>query len=112
MNINTSELENNIILLDIEGDIDIYSSNDLKDAILDQIDYGKNKIIVSLKDVTYIDSSGIGVLITTLSKLKKINGDMIIIHVYDSVRKVFELTKLTSFFKIMKSEDEAKKSFG
>lgn len=107
MYIDVREIEDNIALLDVEGDIDLYTASDLKDSIFEQIDIGKTNIIINLDQVTYIDSSGIGTLITSLSKIKKINGNMCIINVYDSVRKVFELTKLTTFFKIYANEDEA-----
>ena len=109
MNITLKELENDIVLLDVDGEIDLYTASDLKDMIFEQIDFNKTNIIIDLERVTYIDSSGIGTLITSLSKLKKINGNMCIIHVYDSVKKVFELTKLTTFFKIYNSAEEAVK---
>ncbi len=107
MQVDIKELENDIVLLSIEGDIDLYTASDLKDNIFEQLDFGKTKIIIDLENVTYIDSSGIGTLITSLSKIKKLNGQMCIINVYDSVKKVFELTKLTTFFRIYPDEAEA-----
>ncbi len=96
-----------IILLDIDGEIDLYNAPEIKDTIKKEMDAGHKKIIINLENVSYIDSSGIGALISSLSNLKKIGGGLKIIHVYESVRKVFELTKLTSFFEIYDSEDEA-----
>lgn len=96
-----------VVILDIDGEIDLYNAPEIKDTIKQQMDGGHKKIIINLENVSYIDSSGIGALISSLSNLKKIGGGLKIIHVYDSVRKVFELTKLTSFFDIYDSEDEA-----
>ncbi|MBN8219047.1 MAG: STAS domain-containing protein [Spirochaetes bacterium] len=96
-----------IVILDIDGEIDLYNAPEIKGTIKQQMDGGHKKIIVNLENVSYIDSSGIGALISSLSNLKKIGGGLKIMHVYDSVRKVFELTKLTSFFEIYDSEDEA-----
>jgi anti-sigma B factor antagonist len=96
-----------IVILDIDGEIDLYNAPEIKDTIKQQMDGGHKKIIINLENVSYIDSSGIGALISSLSNLKKIGGGLKIMHVYDSVRKVFELTKLTSFFEIYDSEDEA-----
>lgn len=96
-----------VVILDIDGEIDLYNAPEIKDTIKQQMDAGHKKIIINLENVSYIDSSGIGALISSLSNLKKIGGGLKIIHVYDSVRKVFELTKLTSFFDIYDSEDEA-----
>ena len=55
--------------------------------------------------------SRIGAIISSLSNLKKYQGGLKIINVFASVRKVFELTKLTSFFEIFDSEDDAVSSF-
>jgi Anti-anti-sigma regulatory factor (antagonist of anti-sigma factor) len=67
--------------------------------------------VINLDKVSYIDSSGIGALISSLSNLKKYQGGLKICNVSGSVRKVFELTKLTSFFEIYDSEQEAISAF-
>jgi len=102
---------NDVVILDINGEIDLYNAPDIKDTIKNLIDSGKRQVIINLEKVSYIDSSGIGVLISSLSNLKKVGGALKIINVYASVKKVFELTKLTSFFEIYDSEDEALKTF-
>jgi anti-sigma B factor antagonist len=101
----------NVVILDINGEIDLYNAPEIKETIKNQMEQGKNQIIINLDKVSYIDSSGIGVLISSLSNLKKAGGGLKIIHVYASVRKVFELTKLTSFFDIYDSEQEALAAF-
>lgn len=110
MEIFIKELENNTIVLELDGEIDIYSSTEVKDTIINQIDFGAKNIIVDLENVNYIDSSGIGAFISALAVIKKINGKMVIIKVTEAVRKVFELTKLTNFFKIYKDEESAIKA--
>ncbi|HOJ50793.1 MAG TPA: STAS domain-containing protein [Spirochaetota bacterium] len=102
---------NDVVILDINGEIDLYNAPDIKDTIKNLIDSGKRQVIINLEKVSYIDSSGIGVLISSLSNLKKVGGALKIINVYASVKKVFELTKLTSFFEIYDSEEEALKTF-
>ena len=96
-----------ISILDIQGEIDLYSAPEIKDKIQGFINEKKYNVIINLGEVSYIDSSGIGALISSLSSLKKSNGGMKIINVLSTVRKVFELTKLVSFFEIYDSEDEA-----
>jgi len=110
MEINQRE-KNDIIILDITGEIDLYNAPEIKDIINTLIEKQKYNVIINLEKVTYIDSSGIGALISSLSNLKKYQGGLKIINVFASVRKVFELTKLTSFFEIFDSEDEAVGSF-
>ncbi len=108
----TKRSNDDVVILDIAGEIDLYNAPEIKDIINGLIEEQKFNVIINLEKVTYIDSSGIGALISSLSNLKKYQGGLKIINVYASVRKVFELTKLTSFFDIYNSEEEALDSFG
>ena len=100
-----------VVILDIQGEIDLYNAPEIKDTMQKLIEAQKYSIIINLEKVSYIDSSGIGALISGLSNLKKYQGSLKIINVYASVKKVFELTKLTSFFEIYDSEEEAISKF-
>lgn len=100
-----------ITVLDIQGEIDLYNAPEIKDIIQKLIEAQKYNVVINLEKVSYIDSSGIGALISSLSNLKKYQGGLKIINVYASVKKVFELTKLTSFFEIYESEGEALAKF-
>lgn len=100
-----------IVVLVIVGEIDLYNAPEIKDIINKLIEERKYNVVIDLEKVSYIDSSGIGALISSLSNLKKYQGGLKIINVYASVKKVFELTKLTSFFEIYDSENEALESF-
>lgn len=111
MEIKTRETSNGVVIFDIEGEIDLYNSPELKETIKKMIDSQKYNIVVNLAKVSYIDSSGIGALISSLSNLKKYQGGLKIINLTGSVKKVFELTKLTSFFEIFDSEEAAVESF-
>ncbi len=107
----SSRSSGEVVILDISGEIDLYNAPEIKDIITRLIEQKRYSVIINLKDVTYIDSSGIGALISSLSNLKKYQGGLKIINVFASVKKVFELTKLTSFFEIYDSESEAISAF-
>jgi len=107
----TKRENDNISIIDINGEIDLYNAPEIKDVINGLIAEQKVNVIINLEKVSYIDSSGIGALISSLSNLKKYQGGLKIINVFASVRKVFELTKLTSFFEIYDSEEEALANF-
>ena len=107
----SSRAKGEVVVLDISGEIDLYNAPEIKDIVNKLIEQKKYNVIINLKEVTYIDSSGIGALISSLSNLKKYQGGLKIINVFASVKKVFELTKLTSFFEIYDSEEEAVKAF-
>ncbi|MCS7205587.1 MAG: STAS domain-containing protein [Leptospiraceae bacterium] len=100
-----------IVILDVNGEIDLYNAPEIKDTINKLIEEKKYNVVINLDKVSYIDSSGIGALISSLSNLKKYQGGLKICNVSGSVRKVFELTKLTSFFEIYDTETEAISAF-
>lgn len=101
----------NVVIFDITGEIDLYNAPEIKEKIKEEMNNGKVYILINLDKVSYIDSSGIGVLISSLSNLKKVGGALKLMNVFASVRKVFELTKLTSFFDIYDSEADALAAF-
>ena len=108
----TTRTKRDVVILDISGEIDLYNAPEIKDIIGKLIEEKKYNVVINLEKVSYIDSSGIGALISSLSNLKKYQGGLKIINVFASVRKVFELTKLTSFFEIYDSEEDAVNAFG
>lgn len=110
MQVNTRVL-NNVAIIDIMGEIDLYNSPKIKDALLEKVKDGYKNFIINLGDVTYIDSSGIGTLIFCRTSLNQNSGALRIIKIKDSVKRIFELTKLNSFFTILEDEEEAVKSF-
>jgi anti-sigma B factor antagonist len=103
--------EDEILIVDIEGEVDLYNAPQIKDVVSKNVQDGFIKVIINLDGVTYIDSSGIGSLIFCRSLLKQNNGALCILKIHDSVKRVFELTKLTSIFSVFDDEMEALESF-
>ena len=68
-------------------------------------------IIINLDEVTYIDSTGIGTLISIRQIISGARGELRLIHVTNSVKKIFELTKLNMLFKILDDEEAAIATF-
>ena len=99
--------EGSVAIMTISGEIDLYNAAEVKEAIQKFVDEKKYKVIVNMGGVSYVDSSGIGSLISSFSNLKKFQGSLRICNVAGSVRKVFELTRLTSFFDIDDTEEDS-----
>jgi anti-sigma B factor antagonist len=99
-----------IYIIDISGEMDLYNSYKIKELLLKMIEKKIENFIINLDDVEYIDSSGIGALIYITSTIRKMNLRMAIANVRGSVKKVIELTKLTSFFPIAANLEEAVKN--
>jgi len=99
-----------IYIIDVLGEMDLYNSYKLKELFMKMLEKKIEKFIINLEEVEYIDSSGIGALIYITSTTKKMNLTLAIINIHGSVKKVIELTKLSNFFPIFATLEEAIKS--
>ena len=88
----------------VSGDVDLYHSHRLKDAITELAGEASSGIVLDLGGATYIDSSGVGVLIYAKSLCSKKGIPLRIVNLSDPVRKVLELTKLMSYLPLSDSE--------
>jgi anti-sigma B factor antagonist len=111
MNIVKADIENQIKRISIEGEIDVYTSIDLKLELNTLVDDGNKKILIDLEGVTYMDSSGLGVLVALLKRIKQEEGELKLLNLPPSVEKIFELTRLTKFFEIFDEADKAIEAF-
>ncbi|MEM7184054.1 MAG: STAS domain-containing protein [Spirochaetota bacterium] len=102
---------NSIPILDIVGEVDLYNAKEVKDILDKIIDEGKYQIILNLEKVPFMDSSGIGTLVTAMYKLKKYHGGLKVINTVGSVAKVFKMTGMDSHLEVFDTEDEAVDSF-
>lgn len=96
-----------VYIIEVIGDMDLYSSFELKDVVAKMIARNIKLYALDLGKVDYIDSSGIGVLIHIYSTIKKAGNKLKIAHVHGSVEKVIRLTKLNSYFPIVPTLKEA-----
>lgn len=107
MNVNLLvEKKDNYVVINIEGEVDTYTSPKVKSDILKEIEEYKN-IIISMEKVKFIDSTGLGVLIGVLKKVKEKEGKMIIVSPNSYINQIFEITGLFKVFKIVNSLNEA-----
>ena len=99
-----------ILIITLDGDL-IGENSGVKilevvnDALNDNI-FG---IAVEVEKVRYMNSSGLGVLITLLTKVKNKGGEVVLINPSDQIKKLLEITKLHTVFTCHKTEDEAVK---
>jgi anti-sigma B factor antagonist len=110
------DLEINIVrngacsVVHIQGDIDLRSSPELRSAVLDLFEHrGQERVVLDLKGVNYIDSSGVASLVEGLQEAKKRKARFILTGLNDAPRHVLDLTRLTSVFEIAQSVEEALK---
>ncbi|MEQ6121963.1 STAS domain-containing protein [Reichenbachiella sp. MALMAid0571] len=100
--------ENNIMIIKFSGDL-IGEENgpEIIEAVNNEIMNGVKLCAVDISEVRYINSSGIGVLITILTKFRNKDGEVVLINPSDHVKKLLVITKLNAIFTIVQSMEEA-----
>lgn len=103
------ELEDQLIILSLKGDLIGEEDNGAMLTDLDNyVAQGVFFSVVDISEVRYINSSGIGVLITILTKLRNRGGEICLVNPSETVQKLLIITKLHAIFKVANSKDEAK----
>lgn len=102
------EIKSNVLILRISGDlIGEDSGGRLIEAVNEAVSHKVLACIIDISDLRYINSSGIGVLITILTKFRNKGGDVYLMKPSENVKKLLVITKLNAIFHVVQSEDEA-----
>ncbi len=101
-----------VTILDVEGRIVLGDEiGDLRDAVRNLIQQDKKKIILNLAGVEYIDSSGVGELVSSFTTVRNAGGELKLLNLTQKVQDVLHVTKLYTVFDIKDDEFHAVKSF-
>lgn len=99
--------EGRVTLVDVGGEIDVYTAPVLRDRLDDLIAGGGYRLVVDLQDVTFMDSTALGVLVGRLKLVRAHGGSLRLVSSQDRVLKVFAITGLDKVFQIFATVDEA-----
>lgn len=109
MEVSKEIIDNTILSLNLNGDlIGEINGVEILEIVNNSINQTLNSCIVDLSGVRYMNSSGVGVLITIMTKINNKNGKLVLVNPSSQVVKLLEMTKLDSIFNTVKSITEAK----
>lgn len=91
-------------VIEVKGEIDIYSAPGFKDKLYSRIDEGPGNIILDLSALEYIDSMGLGILVGALKRIKEREGKIVVQNPRSNIRKLFRITGLDKVFIIEEAE--------
>lgn len=94
------ELVGNNTQIVLSGEIDIYTSQTFKTELSEVINSCKGDIFIDCKELSYIDSTGLGILVGALKEIRKDNNDIYICNLKENIKKLFIITGLDKLFKI------------
>jgi anti-sigma B factor antagonist len=94
-------------VLAVKGEVDVYSAPRLREKLVELVSQGHRHIVVDLESVDFLDSTGLGVLVGGLKRLRSHEGDLTLVCTQARILKVFEITGLTTVFRIADSVEKA-----
>jgi anti-sigma B factor antagonist len=101
-----------ITILDIEGNITLgETSAELRKTLRLLVDKEEKKVLLNMENVSYIDSSGLGELVSAYTTFEKNEGELKLFHLSPRVHQLMTMTKLLTVFDVFDSETEAVSSF-
>jgi anti-anti-sigma factor len=93
-------------VIEVAGEVDLYNVSELKKSLFSITDGSNQSVIVDMKNVNYMDSSGIGALVAGQKKMRAHNGKFALMNIHDDVLNILKLATLDKFFRIYDTEDE------
>ena len=100
-----------VVVVAVDGQLIVGNRQELKTLVQEGLDRGERKFLIDCSRTGYIDSSGLGALVTLSKKVREANGDLRIAGLNEDLRALFELTKLDTLFHIAPSAEEALAGF-
>jgi anti-sigma B factor antagonist len=100
------------VLIEVrEERLDAHNSGELKTQMLNLFEEGKNNIVVDLHEVRFVDSSGLGALVSGFKNASARNGNLKLCGLQPQVKSMFELTRLHRVFEIFPGVEDTLASF-
>lgn len=100
--------EDGLTVVDVEGEIDVYTAPKLRELIIELVNKGNFHLVVNMERVEFLDSTGLGVLVGGLKRVRAHEGSLQLVCTQERILKIFRITGLTKVFPIHNSVEEAK----
>ncbi len=95
------------IVVEVSGEIDVYTAPKLRDKITELVGAGVYEIVIDMEGVEFLDSTGLGVLVGGLKKVRAHGGSLSLVCTQDRLLKIFQITGLSKVFAIHDSPEAA-----
>ncbi|HEY3417453.1 MAG TPA: STAS domain-containing protein [Armatimonadota bacterium] len=107
LEVRTRQIGEHIAVIELQGEMDVYTTPQAKEAMLDLLEKGYHHLVVDLQHTDYLDSTALGVLVGTLKRVREQGGDLRLVAPPPRIRRLLEITRLVNVFPIDASEQEA-----
>jgi len=104
--------QNGVIILALKGRLDSNTSGEFEKKLLGMVHQGEQRFVLDFKELDYISSAGLRVLLKAFKELKSTDGRLCICEIKDYIREIFALSGFLSFLPTHATMDESLQSFG
>lgn len=94
-------------VIEVGGEVDVYTAPKLRESIVSAVDDGHNRLIIDVEQVDFLDSTGLGVLVGSLKRVRAEGGSLDIVCTHERILKIFDITGLDKVFGLHDSVDAA-----
>jgi anti-sigma B factor antagonist len=101
------ELDRRTHIIEVEGQVDLYSATEFKEQTGRVISGGARRVIIDLSRVTFLDSTGLGVLLGAFKRLRAARAQLLLVVTDYDIERLFEITGLDATFSIYRTREEA-----
>lgn len=102
-----TRVEGGATIVVVAGEIDVYTAPKLREQLIDLVAAGAYHLVVDMEGVEFLDSTGLGVLVGGLKRVRAHEGTLRLVCTQDRILKIFRITGLTKVFPIHASVQEA-----
>lgn len=107
----TSKHPSGVLVIEVEGQLIVGNRQELKAVIQQALEHGERKLLIDFTKTGYIDSSGLGTLVSISKQAREEGGELRLSGLNEDLRSLFELTKLDTLFAIADSSSQALAAF-
>jgi anti-sigma B factor antagonist len=111
MGFSESKGSGGVTVVKVDGQLIIGNRHELKNLVQAALDRGDRRLLVDFSGTGYIDSSGLGALVSISKRIREAGGELRLSGLNDDLRSLFELTKLDTLFAITETPEQALSSF-
>ncbi|HET9293353.1 MAG TPA: STAS domain-containing protein [Gemmatimonadales bacterium] len=111
MGFTASKHTSGVLMVQVEGQLIVGNRQELKNTVQEALEHGERKFLVDFTRTGYIDSSGLGALVSISKKVREQGGELRLAGLNEDLRSLFELTKLDTLFAITDTPDQALVAF-
>lgn len=105
----TVEKDSSYLIVGLDGQFDLHTAKRFKTKLMRYVNKGSRNIVLDLGEIDFIDSSGIGAILSIYKKIEQKSGELVIINLSPPLKRIFELSGVLNIINLYSSRDEALK---